>query len=366
MDTNGQYYHRSCYEELTRPAQPTPATNAWSEWQSAAALPSVSAAPARRSKASLSWLIGVGIAIPVLAILAMAILAFLPTGSSRNAGNMPPGTAGGTASPAQGEPSGDYLARRASFQTHLTRVGPSPQAADNDPPPPGVREVSYRSGNLDLKALLWVSDVPSSARRSALVYLHGGFALGGGDILDCQPFVASGFVVMTPSYRGENGNAGNFEMYLGEVDDAVAAIQWLRGQPEVDPERIYVFGHSAGGVLSALLSLRKDVPIRYSGSAGGLYGPDVFDLMTDMVPFNLADPAERQIRVLPGNTASMRRKHYAYIGQADSPVKPGVRMAQRNLAETRGLLEITFVPGDHFKSLPTAMREFLEVVRKNP
>lgn len=103
------------------------------------------------------------------------------------------------------------------------------------------------------------------------MYLHGGFSLSYEDIGECEPFIEKGFIVFAPSYRGENGNSGNFEFFMGEVDDAKAAIHWLSNQPYVDKDSIYVFGHSIGGGMSLLLSLHNDIPIKEGGSCAGIY-----------------------------------------------------------------------------------------------
>ncbi len=70
--------------------------------------------------------------------------------------------------------------------------------------------------------------------------------------------------------RGENGNPGNYELFLTEVGDAKAAVRWLARQPFVDAKRVYTFGHSTGGAISALLSLREGVPAVNGGCWGGL------------------------------------------------------------------------------------------------
>ncbi len=43
------------------------------------------------------------------------------------------------------------------------------------------------------------------------------------------------------------------------TDDAVAAITWLRQQPEIDSEHIYLVGHSLGGYLAPRIASRVDV-----------------------------------------------------------------------------------------------------------
>lgn len=52
---------------------------------------------------------------------------------------------------------------------------------------------------------------------------------------------------MIPSFRGEDRNPGSYEMFYGELEDLDAAYDWLAKQPWVDPDRIYLAGHSTGG-----------------------------------------------------------------------------------------------------------------------
>lgn len=252
-----------------------------------------------------------------------------------------------------------YSQWRSSFQTDLTRHGPAPQDYDEDTMPPGVTEVRYRSGELQLRG--WVHR-PAGADEPApaLLFLHGGFAFGIGDLMACEAAMDRGYVVMTPALRGENGNPGDFEMFGGEVDDAKAAAEWLAAQPYVDSNRIYVFGHSVGGGVSAMLSLLDDVPIQHSGSSGGLYPPTVFLGWADDVPFK-NNPEERMARLLIGNIAHMQRPHFAYIGQQDT-LDDAVSMA-RSESGSDSKLKINMVPGDHFTSFDRALENYLEQCR---
>lgn len=255
------------------------------------------------------------------------------------------------------------LARPAPFRTRLLRRGPAPQTWKPERPPPDVREVTYRSGNLDLKAWVYVPPVGASKKCPALVYFHGGFAFGSGDLDVCQPFIGAGFVVMTPMLRGENGNPGDFELLCGEVDDAKAAICWLAQQPFVDSSHIYAFGHSVGGGISALLSLREDEPLRHSGSAGGLYPPEAFREWAQIVPFDYANPRECDLRILRGHITEMKSRHYAYIGNRD-PLSLDVGSFKAEMAKTDSKLTIISAPGNHHASLEPAMRQYLALIQK--
>ena len=92
----------------------------------------------------------------------------------------------------------------------------------------------YTSDGRKLKGWLFRPAPAAGGNPPVLVYFHGGFAFGADDFEACKPFADAGFVVFTPMLRGENGNPGDFEMYMGEVDDARAAAELfgrLEGQP---------------------------------------------------------------------------------------------------------------------------------------
>ena len=273
-------------------------------------------------------------------------------------------TAAATGAPSSSVRRTSYLERLAHFHTRLVRTGPAPQAFDAaEHLPAGVREIRYPSNGLELKA--WVG-FPPGAREGAkvpgVVYFHGGFAFGADDFEVARPFLQAGLAVMCPMLRGENGNPGAFELYLGEVRDAQAAVAWLAHQNNIDAKHLYTFGHSAGGVISALLSL-QEVPIRHGGSAGGLYGPELFDWMRPQVPFAQDDPEERQLRVLVGNIAWMKHPHFAFVGDGDP--KQAVQLAQAEQTP-QSPLQIVTVHGNHLTSLPDAVSAYVKVIQERP
>ncbi|HPL28274.1 MAG TPA: CocE/NonD family hydrolase [Anaerolineae bacterium] len=253
-----------------------------------------------------------------------------------------------------------YLRLRRSHVTTLTACNPTPARWWAAAPPPGARETCYPSG--DLQLLAWLA-LPEDAPTPipAIVYLHGDWGLDGDDFAACRPFLDAGYAVMLPSPRGENGNPGCFELWYGEMDDAVAAVRWLAGQPEIDAGRIYAFGHSVGGGVAALLSLYDDVPLRLSGSCGGLYPPDILAVWSALLPFDLNDEQEVQLRLLRGNMASMQRRHIAYLGEEEW-LAQFASAAAAEAAACVAPLSIHMLPGDHESALAPAMAAFIEAI----
>src|SRR5262249_39738085 len=58
--------------------------------------------------------------------------------------------------------------------------------------------------------------------------------------------------------RGGNDNSGLKEGFFGEVNDLLAARDFLAQQSFVDPDRIYLGGHSTGGTMALLAAPCSD------------------------------------------------------------------------------------------------------------
>lgn len=135
-------------------------------------------------------------------------------------------------------------------------------------PPEGLFDlVSYPSKVGDLAA--YVSSDPGDGQKHPLIiWVVGGWGNGIDDFPWCYPewdndqtgsaFWQAGLLTMYPSFRGGNGNPGNYETLFGEVDDIVSAYEYAASLPYVDPERIYLGGHSTGGTRALLASEYTD------------------------------------------------------------------------------------------------------------
>jgi Fe-S cluster assembly iron-binding protein IscA len=121
----------------------------------------------------------------------------------------------------------------------------------------------------------------------------------------------AGMVMMFPSLRGGNDNPGVKEGFLGEVDDVLAAAEFLRAQAYVDPERVYLGGHSTGGTLALLTAECSD---RFRAVFS--FGPvdDVIGYGPRYNPFAVSDRKELQLRA-PGRWLhSVRRPVFVFEG----------------------------------------------------
>ncbi|MFD1745406.1 alpha/beta hydrolase family protein [Rhizobium helianthi] len=173
----------------------------------------------------------------------------------------------------------DYAQARARFMTRLMIEGPAPEIAPPLGRPAGAQRVTYPGGpDGTIPLVAWVSDNTSSTDlKPAVLFLHGGNATGDGHWQLMKPYVDAGFVVMLPSFRGENGQAGFYSGFYNETSDALAAARYLETLPGVDRNRLFLAGHSNGGTLSILASMsvrsfKAAVPISAGVDAWRYFG----------------------------------------------------------------------------------------------
>lgn len=221
----------------------------------------------------------------------------------------------------------DLAQARAQFQTHLVKDTMTPDGPAQTPPKGVFELVRYPSPVGELAAYV-TPDPGDGKRHPAVVWAHGGY----GDIGDflweeqdpendqsANAFREAGLVVMAPSWRQENDNPGRFEMFYGEVEDLHAAREYLATLPYVDPERIYLAGHSTGGTMTLLAAELHD-GFRAAFSLGGI--PDLkvrLEMGPTMVapPFDLDDPQEYALRSPARFAGSLKSPTFYFEGEKD-------------------------------------------------
>lgn len=119
-----------------------------------------------------------------------------------------------------------------------------------------IHQWSYRSDNLRVKGELYL---PSGSQKLPLiVFNHDGISGISREHRQSSVRLArAGYVVFSPSYRGEDGSEGVVEIAKGEVRDVLNALPHLKAHPRVDGDRIALVGASHGALISVLAAARN-------------------------------------------------------------------------------------------------------------
>jgi len=214
---------------------------------------------------------------------------------------------------------------RAHFSTTLIK-----QIRNTDPlpanPPPGFAVVRYHAPLGDFPAILvdpeTLGTTSVKGKHPAIIWITGGFSNEIGDDAwapttpdndqSGSAFYKAGMVEMYPSLRGGNGNPGYVETCFGEVDDILAAEKFLAAQPNVDPKRIYLGGHSTGGTNALLVDASSTGQFRAVFSFGP--GADTADYGQDNDTYNIDDAEERRMRAPDDWLSSIKTPTYVIEG----------------------------------------------------
>lgn len=149
-------------------------------------------------------------------------------------------------------------------QNFRTQIQATSTANEPLPLPPInlFNTVLYQSVSLTLPA--FVTPNPNDSKKHpAIIWITGGESNTLGEFWQqgsadndqsASPYRQAGMIMMYPSLRGGNHNMGKIEYNYGEVDDVMAAAEYLATLPYVDRHQIYLGGHSTGGTLALLTS----------------------------------------------------------------------------------------------------------------
>ena len=130
-------------------------------------------------------------------------------------------------------------------------------ASAAEPPklPEGVkllRDIPYVEGGHQRNHLDLYLPEKAEGRLPLVVWIHGGGWQGGSkEGCPAVPLAAKGYAVASINYR-----LSQHAVFPAQIEDCKAAIRWLRANAakyHIDPDRVGVWGGSAGGHLVALL-----------------------------------------------------------------------------------------------------------------
>ena len=166
---------------------------------------------------------------------------------------------------------------------------------------------------------------PDDVVRPAILYIHGGALIMGSrswlNPVQVQKYLDAGYTIISIDYRLAP------QTKLNEIiDDVDEAYRWVRTDGpklfRIDPTRIAVVGHSAGGYLALMAGVRlKPRPAAvvsfygYGDIAGEWYSrPDVF---YNRQPAVTKEEAQQAVgtRVIAEDQAGNRERFYLYTRQ---------------------------------------------------
>lgn len=130
-----------------------------------------------------------------------------------------------------------------------------------------IRDVEYgKGGDISLKLDIYIPETPLFTPMPAVIFIHGG-GWYQGDKYPSQitSLVRRGFFGVSINYR-----LSGVAPFPAAIEDCKCAVRWLRANADkynVDPDRIGVWGVSAGGHLSLLVGT-ADASAGLEGNGG--------------------------------------------------------------------------------------------------
>ena len=256
----------------------------------------------------------------------------------------------------------DYAGVRHHFRTKLLQKGPAPDKYEPLTAPADADRIFYRSGyGGELELTAWVSKYKRERKaKPGILFLHGGNAMGIGHWQLMKPYVDAGYVVMMPSMRGENGQMGNFSGFYDEVDDVLAATERLRHLPGVDPERLFIAGHSVGGTLTMLTAMsthhfRAAVPI--SGNADAFR---FFSRYPEDIRFDDSNAHEFEVRTALCYAHSFKCPVRVLHGTEESHFNDRADLLVSRARAAGRHIEADTVAGNHTSALPAEIAQSIQ------
>lgn len=260
-----------------------------------------------------------------LLLFCSLLLLVLSSGCDRKSSQPSP-----TASPVK-----SLLEAREGFQTRLVRKTQESEPAT--PPPPKLFSlIKYTSSAGSLSA--YVSPNPGDGKKHpVIIWLVGGFGNGidagswekgpAENDQSASVFREAGLLMMYPSLRGGNDKQGFKEGFYGEVDDVIAATDYLCHLDYIDPNRIYLGGHSTGGTL-ALLVAESTNRFRAVFSFGPV--ADVEGYGQENLPFDISVEKELELRAPIKWLRKIQNPTYVFEGTRQSNISSLKAMARAN------------------------------------
>ncbi len=118
-----------------------------------------------------------------------------------------------------------------------------------------------KDGKWTISAFVYVPyNLPRNGEHPVIVYVHGGPTAQTMNTFNrfVQYMANQGYIVIAPNYRGSTGygkefqQANLFDMGGGDLQDVLAAADWIKQTGYVDPKKLILMGGSYGGYLTMM------------------------------------------------------------------------------------------------------------------
>ncbi|MGA7290841.1 MAG: S9 family peptidase, partial [Terriglobales bacterium] len=118
-----------------------------------------------------------------------------------------------------------------------------------------------RDGKWTISAFVYMPyNLPHNPEHPAIVYVHGGPTAQTMNTFNrfVQYMANQGYIVIAPNYRGSTGygkdfqQANLFDMGGGDLQDVLAAADFIKQTGYVDPKKLILMGGSYGGYLTMM------------------------------------------------------------------------------------------------------------------
>ncbi len=162
--------------------------------------------------------------------------------------------------------------------------------------------------------------------RDESIFGHKPFAL----IAD--RLARDGIASLRTDDRGVGKTTGPIGSLDTDIADAKAAFEWLAKQPEIDPKRVGILGHSIGGTIAPIVATRSKVAFIVGLAAPGASGVELvpMQLEIELTARKLPEPLRKAI------IDGQRRVGKAIVGGKEADIKAALRASFSDAAVAMG------------------------------
>jgi pimeloyl-ACP methyl ester carboxylesterase len=133
------------------------------------------------------------------------------------------------------------------------------------PLPYDAVDVSFHNGAVTLSGTLCIPRAPGRHPAVVLLQGSGGETRWGTNRFIADRFARGGIAALVYDKRGSGASTGDWKMssYDDLADDAIAGIDLLASRPDIDAKRIGLHGHSEGGIIAPIASVRAPSKVAF-------------------------------------------------------------------------------------------------------